>query len=105
MSPCPRARSPSATSSPTTAASPAQAARVLSVSGKTVGSGRIEHTIPFIFSVETADVGRDLYTPVTRDYKKGDNSFTGTINRVTIDLNQGSAEHADPAGSNIHLRH
>jgi hypothetical protein len=28
----------------------------------------------------------DLYTPVTPDYKKGDNKFTGTINKVIIDL-------------------
>ena len=33
-----------------------------------VGTGRIERTIPFIFGTETADVGMDLYTPVTPDY-------------------------------------
>jgi hypothetical protein len=30
--------------------------------------------------------GCDLYTPVTSDYLKGNNKFTGTINKVTIDL-------------------
>jgi arylsulfatase len=51
------------------------------IDGKKVASGRIERTIPFIFGAETADVGMDLYTPVTADYKKGDNRFTGKINK------------------------
>ena len=52
----------------------------LSVNGSQVATGRIERTIPFIFGTETADVGMDLYTPVTPDYAKADNAFTGTIN-------------------------
>lgn len=58
----------------------------ISINGKKVGSGRIEKTIPFIFGVETADVGMDLYSTVSHDYPQGDNSFTGKINKVTIDL-------------------
>jgi arylsulfatase len=58
----------------------------VSVNGTKVASGRIERTIPFIFGVETADVGMDLYTPVTPDYSKGKNKFTGKINSVTINL-------------------
>jgi arylsulfatase A-like enzyme len=61
-------------------------AGALFIDGKKVAMGRIERTIPFIFGVETADVGKDLYTPVTTDYKKGANKFTGKINKVTIDL-------------------
>ncbi|MEO9191345.1 MAG: sulfatase-like hydrolase/transferase [Acetobacteraceae bacterium] len=60
----------------------------LSISGRKVASGRIERTIPFIFGAETADVSVDLYTPVTSDYKKGDNRFTGTIKKVKIDLDK-----------------
>jgi arylsulfatase A-like enzyme len=56
------------------------------INGKKVAVGRIARTIPFVFGVETADVGVDLYTPVTPDYKKGDNKFTGKIDKVTIDL-------------------
>jgi hypothetical protein len=57
----------------------------LFVNGDKVAEGRIEHTIPFIFSAdETEDVGEDLGTPVTEDYKEGDNKFTGTIDKVTI---------------------
>ncbi len=57
----------------------------LYVNDQKVGEGRIERTQPFIFSAdETEDVGEDLGTPVTEDYKEGDNRFTGTIDKVTI---------------------
>jgi arylsulfatase A-like enzyme len=57
----------------------------LYVNGEKVAEGRIESTVPFVFSAdETEDVGEDLATPVTEDYKEGDNKFTGTIDRVTI---------------------
>ena len=57
------------------------------VNGKKAGEGRIEHTNGYIFSAdETADVGQDDATPVTEDYKEGDNKFTGKIHRVTIQL-------------------
>jgi arylsulfatase A-like enzyme len=61
------------------------------INGKTVASSRIERTTPFIFGVETADVGMDLYTPVTPDYPKGNNKFTGKIDKVTIDLKKTNA--------------
>ena len=57
------------------------------VNGKKVAEGRIDHTQPFIFSAdEGADVGQDGGTPVTDDYKERDNTFTGKIHKVTIDL-------------------
>ena len=57
----------------------------LFVNGQKVAEGRIEHTQAFIFSAdETEDVGEDLGTPVSEDYKEGDNKFTGTIDKVTI---------------------
>ncbi|WP_130424899.1 arylsulfatase [Edaphobacter modestus] len=37
----------------------------ISINGKKVATGRIEHTIPLIFGTETADVGTDLYSTVT----------------------------------------
>ena len=64
----------------------------LTVNGTNVATGRLERTIPLIFSVETADVGIDLYTPVTDDYPRGDNAFTGTIHSVRVDVD----ESADP---------
>ena len=64
------------------------------INGKKVATGRIERTIPFIFGAETADVGEDLYTPVTSDYAKGNNKFTGKIDKVTIDLKKTNAPPA-----------
>ena len=59
----------------------------LYVNGEKVASGRIERTQPAIFSAdETAAVGTDDATPVTDDYQERDNSFTGKILKVTIDV-------------------
>jgi len=60
---------------------------VITVNGEQVAEGRIERTQPFAFSAdEGGDVGEDGETPVTDDYKQGDNKFTGKIARVTIEL-------------------
>ena len=60
----------------------------LFVNGKRVAEGRIEKTTPFLFSAdETADVGVDEATPVTEDYQERHNEFTGTIEKVTVELN------------------
>ena len=57
------------------------------VNDKKVAEGRIERTQPMMFSAdETADVGVDEAMPVTEDYKKGDNAFTGKIHKVTIEV-------------------
>jgi len=54
---------------------------------KTVASGKIERTQAMVFSAdETAGVGMDDATPVTTDYKERDNSFTGKIYKVTVDV-------------------
>jgi len=59
----------------------------ISVNGTKVAEGRIEKTVPFLFSAdETADVGLDNATPVTQEYKKRDNEFTGKIAKVTVEL-------------------
>jgi arylsulfatase len=55
------------------------------VNDKKVAEGRVDHTNAMAFSAdEGADVGEDLETPVTEDYKEADNKFTGKINQVTI---------------------
>ena len=52
-----------------------------------VAEGKIEKTEANVFSVdEGADVGRDGETPVTSDYKEGDNTFTSKIGKVTAEL-------------------
>jgi arylsulfatase len=59
----------------------------ISVNGKKVAEGRIEKTVPFLFSAdETVDVGTDNATSVTKEYKEGDNEFTGKIRKVTVEL-------------------
>jgi arylsulfatase len=58
----------------------------LSVNGVKVAEGRVDHTVPMIFSGdEGTDVGMDEATNVTDAYKEGDNRFTGTIHKVTVD--------------------
>ncbi len=57
------------------------------VNDEKVASGRIERTQGFIFSAdEGADVGFDGETNVTSNYEEGNNKFTGTIRKVTVDL-------------------
>jgi arylsulfatase len=67
----------------------------LYVDGEKSGEGRVEATVPLIFSAdETADVGRDSASPVSDDYEGESSVFTGTVNWVQIDLGEG-AEDAD----------
>ena len=66
------------------------------VNGQKVAEGRIEHTQCCFFSAdEGADVGMDDGTPVTEDYKEGNNKFTGRINSVTIDTKEMKAASAE----------
>jgi arylsulfatase A-like enzyme len=78
------------------------------VNGQKVAEGRIEHTQCCAFSAdEGADVGMDEGTPVSEDYKQQDNKFTGTIQKVTIDLKEmkaASAEVEQQAVSEAHVR-
>jgi arylsulfatase len=75
----------------------------LLVNGKAVAEGRVEKTQPNIFSAdETADVGIDNQTPVAEGIGIGpDTQFTGTINKVTLDVGpmgakaEAAAERAD----------
>jgi Sulfatase len=67
----------------------------LYLDGASVGEGRVEGTVPLIFSGdETADVGRDTASPVSDDYSGASSVFTGTVNWVQIDLGD-DAEDAD----------
>src|SRR4030095_13481841 len=67
----------------------------LYLDGEQVGEGRVEATVPRIFSAaETADVGRDTASPVSDDYEGESSLFTGTVNWVQIDLGE-DAEDAD----------
>jgi arylsulfatase A-like enzyme len=66
----------------------------LYVDGGEVGEGRVEHTVPMLFSAdETLDLGRDSATPVSDDHG-ADNGFTGRVRWVQIDLDE-AAEDMD----------
>lgn len=59
------------------------------VDGEKVAEGRIEKTIPAIFSAdETADVGKDDATQVANSVFKNvdDSEFTGTVEKVVISI-------------------
>jgi arylsulfatase len=59
----------------------------ISVDGKTVGTGRVEHTNANIFSSDdAADVGVDEGTNVSSAYGQFNNKFTGTIEQVRVDV-------------------
>ena len=67
----------------------------LYLDGDKTGEGRVEATVPLIFSAdETADVGRDTASPVSDDYEGESSVFTGTVHWVQIDLGE-DAEDAD----------
>jgi arylsulfatase A-like enzyme len=68
---------------------------ILFVDGKPVGEGRVEATVPMVFSAdETTDVGRDTATPVSDDYGAGESEFTGKVRWVQIDIDA-AAESVD----------
>jgi arylsulfatase A-like enzyme len=62
--------------------------------GKKVGEGRVERTVPMLFSAdETTDVGRDTATPVSSDYTRSTSVFNGKVNWVQIDLGKDAHDH------------
>ncbi len=66
------------------------------VNGKKVAEGKITRTQPGIYSAdEGVDVGLDGETPVSDDYKEGDNAFTGKIHKVTVEVGPVKLSAAD----------
>jgi len=61
----------------------------LFLDGEQVGEGRVEATVPMLFSGdETTDVGSDTATPVTDDLVAGATAFNGRVSWVEIDLGE-----------------
>jgi hypothetical protein len=59
----------------------------LYIDGEQVGEGRVEGTVPMIFSAdETCDVGSDTASPVSDDYTVEGSRFSGAVNWVQIDV-------------------
>jgi arylsulfatase len=67
----------------------------LYVDGEQVGEGRVEATVPMLFSAdETTDLASDTASPVSDDYTPEESKFTGTVRWVQIDIDE-SAEDLD----------
>jgi arylsulfatase len=67
----------------------------LYVDGDEVATGRVDATVPMLFSAdETTDVGSDSATPVSDDYGPRDSEFTGRVEWVQIDIDD-AAEDVD----------
>jgi arylsulfatase len=64
------------------------------VDGKKSGEGRIDATIPMVYSAdETCDVGSDTGTSVSDDYDPEDSQFTGTVRWVQLDAGDDDHNH------------
>jgi arylsulfatase len=67
----------------------------LYVDGEKSGEGRVDATVPLIFSGdETCDLGSDTASPVTPDYTTESSRFNGTVEWVRIDVDE-AAEDVD----------
>jgi arylsulfatase len=67
----------------------------LFVDGDAVGQGRVQATVPMLFSAdETTDVGSDTATPVSDDYGPRGSEFTGSVRWVQLDIDE-AAEDVD----------
>ncbi len=63
------------------------------VDGEQVGSGRVEATVPLIFSGdETTDLGQDTGSPVSDDYTGEESIFSGTVSWVQIDIDKAAID-------------
>jgi arylsulfatase A-like enzyme len=66
----------------------------LFVDGKKDGEGRVDMTVPMLFSAdETCDVGKETGSTVSPDYGPTDNKFSGEVNWVQIDLEKDDHDH------------
>jgi arylsulfatase len=66
----------------------------LYVDGRQAGEGRVEATVPMLFSAdETTDVGSDSATPVSDDYGPRDSQFTGQVQWVQLDIDEAAEDN------------
>jgi arylsulfatase len=66
----------------------------LYLDGQKVGEGRVDATVPMLFSAdETTDVGSDSATPVSDDYGPRDSAFSGRVRWVQLDLDVDDHDH------------
>jgi len=66
----------------------------LFIGGNKVGVGRVERTMPMLFSCdETCDLGKEAGSAVSPDYGPHGNEFSGEVNWVQIDLEKDDHDH------------
>ncbi|WP_164021656.1 arylsulfatase [Pyxidicoccus trucidator] len=65
----------------------------LYVDGKKVGRGRVEKTLAYVLSEETADVGMEHGSPVAEGFHNGDSKFTGRVRWVQLDKGKEDFDH------------
>jgi arylsulfatase len=74
----------------------------LHVDGAKVGEGRVERTVPVLFSTdETCDVGREAGAPVSPDYPALRNRFSGEVNWVRLDVTGDDYDAEVPAEERV----
>jgi arylsulfatase A-like enzyme len=65
----------------------------LYLDGEKAGEGRVEGTVPMIYSAdETCDVGSDMASPVSDDYTSEGSRFNGTVEWVQIDIDEAAED-------------
>jgi arylsulfatase A-like enzyme/uncharacterized membrane protein len=79
------------------------ASLTLFIGDQAAGDGRLEHTVPFMWSEYAGmDIGRDNGRVVDREYEdKAPYAFTGTVERVVFDLQPSHTE----AEQELHRHH
>ncbi len=66
----------------------------LFVDGTKVGEGRMDATVPMVFSAdETCDLGEDTGSQVSSDYTAEQSRFTGNVHWVQIDVGKDDNDH------------
>jgi hypothetical protein len=66
----------------------------LYIDGKAVGEGRVERTVPAVFSAdETSDVGVKHGSPITPDMPPEKSAFNGTVDVVVIETSGENTDH------------
>jgi arylsulfatase len=66
----------------------------LYIDGKAVGNGRLDQTIPMIFSAdETSDVGVKRGSPMKPDMPTATSAFTGIVDAVVIETSGENTDH------------
>jgi arylsulfatase A-like enzyme len=66
----------------------------LYIDGRPVGSRRIDHTQPIVFSAdETTDVGRKSGSPISADMPLAESTFNGNVMLIEISLGPAESDH------------